>query len=450
MNECAENKNSLHVKTKVSLLNLRDNTGSVYAGICLLSDEVLVINFLYSLVLLLFRVLFRRRHAGHGVRNVFLYIKIYDMKKIVLFVSLIIVSVNLIYAQKLKVKLGGRLLLDGVVYADAPDTLDNKAGIVDLRLAGKAMLGDDWLCKIDVGFSGNKVAVKDAFLQYLKKGHCVRAGYMLGFFGIEQSKSSNDLVFNTGAGVEEVFQPGRRVGLSYISIRNKSYLSFGMFLGDGLTTDEHTESGYNGVMRCVWRPVDSGNRMLHVGISGLYKVPDMDKNTGLRKVTLGGTGVSRLKSAKFQYLSLDHVRNQMEAGVECYSVENNWMFQGEYTALFINRHGMKQYKAQGGYFQVGWLAKGKNFAYDRTDALPLMPCDDNSLLLAVRYNILNLNASEIGLYGGMQQDVTVGLNYYLNGYISTRLNYSYVMLDQYALLGKARFHAIQARLQFRF
>ena len=40
-----------------------------------------------------------------------------------------------------------------------------KAEITDVRLTGKITLPDEWYTKIDVGFAGNKVSLKDAFVQ---------------------------------------------------------------------------------------------------------------------------------------------------------------------------------------------------------------------------------------------------------------------------------------------
>lgn len=69
--------------------------------------------------------------------------------------------------------------------------------------------------KIDVGFASNKVSLKDAFVQKKWGNNNFRIGYMLGMCCIEQSASTNDYVFMTGANAAETFYLGRRVGVSY-------------------------------------------------------------------------------------------------------------------------------------------------------------------------------------------------------------------------------------------
>ena len=77
-------------------------------------------------------------------------------------------------------------------------------------VTGKADFGDGWYTKLDVGFASNKVRLKDAFLQKTKNGHMLRIGYMIGMFSLDQSVSTNDYLFMTGANVAEIFYPGRR------------------------------------------------------------------------------------------------------------------------------------------------------------------------------------------------------------------------------------------------
>lgn len=373
------------------------------------------------------------------------------MRKFILTMFLTSGFFSFTYAQKINAKLSGRLLLDGIYHIHVPDTLNHRINIVDLRLGGKVFVSDDLFCKIDVGFAGNKVSIKDAFLQYDRNGHCFRGGYMFGFFGIDQSSSTNDFIFNTGANVDEVFYPGRRVGLSYTRHHNKYYLSAGVFLGDALTSDDNAvRNGHNASLRWVWRPVNSTDNLFHIGMSEFFKVPDRNKETRLRHLTLSGSGVTYLKSPKLQYVAFDDVRSCIESGIECYCMKEKWMAQGEWMAMLVNQNQVRQYRAHGGYIQLGYLIRGNNYAYDYTDALPLMPTDSKSLLVAVRYDMTNLNSSHANLYGGRQQDFSIGLNCYFNKYLSTRLNYSYVRLDEFSPIGEVSFHAFQARLQFRF
>ena len=101
------------------------------------------------------------------------------------------------------VKLGGRLFIDGGLFTKNSYSAHAKAEITDVRLTGKITLPDEWYTKIDVGFAGNKVSLKDAFVQNKWGNNNFRIGYMFGMCCIEQSASTNDYVFMTGANAAE-------------------------------------------------------------------------------------------------------------------------------------------------------------------------------------------------------------------------------------------------------
>lgn len=374
------------------------------------------------------------------------------MRKIItLFALIVCLSIHAAEPDKLDWKLGGRLLLDGLFYADSPDTLSNQVNIVDIRLCGKVTFGDSWYVKLDMGFTDNKVSPKDAFLQYTKKNNRFRVGYMFGFFSLDQSSSTNDLVFNTLSNVADAFYPGRRIGISYTRSPKKIYLSVGAFVGDNINLKTTVRQGYNFSGRIAWRPVCDDENLLHLGTGIYYRVPDSDKETGMKTITLKAAGVTYLPSPKYQMLVIDNARNQIQTNIECYLFKQKWMFQSEYMMTRISRTGQTRlYTAQGGYAQSAYLIRGNHFGYDATDAIPVMPTDPHSLMIILRYSIDSLNDREANLYGGGQQDFSAGINYYYNQYLSTRLNYSYVCLDRHSPIEKNNISLIQARIQVRF
>ena len=76
--------------------------------------------------------------------------------------------------------------------------------------------------------------------------------------------------------------------------------------------------------------------------------------------------------------------------------------------------------------------------------------EPHSILLACRYNYTNLNVFSSHITGGSQHDLSIGINYYFNTYISSRLNYAHLWMDKYSLLGKCGINMMQVRLQVRF
>lgn len=348
-------------------------------------------------------------------------------------------------------KLTGRLFLDGGLYTHKPAQLHSGVGIPDIRLGAKLHILSKWYVKLDIGFAKNKVSLKDAYVEYNKNNHYFRGGYMIGFFSLEESNSTNEYIFNTATNVAETFYSDRRIGISYTRSLPLYYFSAGAFCGDGLNFSEKTAQGYNFTGRGVWRPVNTPDKLFHIGTGILFKVPDKNTETGKRPLTIGSKGVTYLASPKTVGITIDNAIHQIQGNIEILFFDNRWIFQTEYLLMRIKEKTFSSvYKAQGGYIQGGLLLKGEHFDYDKLDALPLIPTDPHSVLLVCRYNYTDLNDKSVHLLGGQQHDISIGVNYYFNKYICSKLNYSELWLDKYSNIGKSRVGIIQARLQIRF
>ena len=351
--------------------------------------------------------------------------------------------------DKLQWKLGGRFHLDGVGFISAPDTLSHQMDIVDVRLCGKITFGD-WYVNLDVAYSNNKVSLKDAFVQYSKHNNYFRAGHQYVFTGIDQPNSSNDMLFNAISNIASILDNGRRLGVTYTRSVPHYYLTTGFFVGDNIHTEGGIKQGYSTLLRALWRPINEDSRLFHVGVSGFYKKPNQTKNTDIKNITFEDRGGIRAKVPKLHFLSISNVKNQIHCVAEFYGNYGKWMTTGEYHWTRVNRVDAPSYKVHGGYIQGGYLIKGNHYGYDQVDAFPMLPTDKGSLLLLVRYNQSTMNDDNAGLYAGNQKDFTFGLDYFLNKNISTRLNYTFVKLDEHSTIGKEDLHVVQCRLQFRF
>lgn len=347
----------------------------------------------------------------------------------------------------ISVKLGGRLFVDGGFFTETACPAYARMGITEVRLTGKMNLPGDWYTKIDVGFAGNKVSLKDAFAQKTWGSNMFRAGYMLGMCSIEQSSSTNDLVFMTAANAAETFYLGRRVGITYTHSRDNYYLSAGGFCGDGLASSDKIVPGYNMTVRGVFRPLNKEGERLHVGLGGLYRKPDREKTLTYGSACFQSNGVTYLSVPSVLEVGVDRVKHTFQWNVEVVYLSRRYFLQGEYLSMNVQRAEAACYQPWGAYLQGGFLIKGSFFNYDEWDALPLTPKEDKSLLLSGRINITTLNDGLVR--GGLQKDVTVGLNYYMNKYVILKLNGSVVRTEEKEGLKKT-FGVLQTRLQVRF
>ncbi|MDE5677271.1 porin [Phocaeicola sp.] len=344
------------------------------------------------------------------------------------------------------IKLGGRLFVDGGLFTETDRSAYVKTGITEVRLTGKINLPDDWYTKIDVGFAGNKASLKDAFAQKIWGNNMFRAGYMLGMCSIEQSSSTNDFVFMTAANVAETFYLGRRVGITYTYAKDKYYISAGGFCGDGLG-DDKVMPGYNMTLRGVFCPLNKEGERLHVGFGGLFRRPDKEKTQAYRSARFKSNGVTYLSVPSALDVEVDQVKHTFQWNVEAVYLSRRYFLQAEYLSMNVQREKVDRYQPWGAYMQGGFLIKGNFFSYDVWDALPLTPKEDRSLLLSGCVNVTSLNDGLVR--GGLQQDVTVGLNYYMNKYVILKLNGSVVWTKEKEEM-KRTFGVLQTRLQVRF
>ena len=373
------------------------------------------------------------------------------MKKRHLLPLLLFLSCPNVFAQNdaLKWRLSGRFQFDGVGFVSAPDTLSHQLDIVDVRLGGKVTMGD-WYMNIDVAYSNNKVSIKDAFVQYSKFNNYFRAGHQYVFTGIDQPNSSNDMLFNAPSNIGSMMDNGRRLGFTYTRTVPHYYIHAGFFMGDDIHVSSIVRQGHTAVMRTLWRPVNKEYSFFHVGVSASYQVPNELKENNAKDIVFSDRGGVRTKSPNLHNLILNNVKKQVQCVGEFYGYKDKWMALGEYYWTRVNRIGAKAYRAHGGYIQGGYLLKGEHYGYDQVDAFPMMPTDNGSLLLVARYNQSFMNDKDAGVYVGDQKDFSVGLDYFYNKHISTRINYTYVKLDEHSTIGKENLHIIQCRLQFRF
>ena len=347
-----------------------------------------------------------------------------------------------------KYSFGGRLFLDGGIFISSPAYFNSGDNIPDLRITGKVNFGNGWYTKVDVGFASDKVKLKDAFLQKTSKEHMLRIGYMIGMFSLDQSSSTNDYLFMTGANVAETFYPGRRIGASYTWSKSKYYVSGGVFCGDGLNFHNHVEQGINATLRMVYRPLDKFHNLFHIGIGGFYKCPDKNAETGDQSISFIGAGCT--------YLSVPYVFDSTINNTQCqyqWNIESIWYYhklflQGELISMIVKRYDIPDFHAYGGYIEGGYFILGNRLGYDRRDAVPLCTEENGSLAIFARINHTNLNNSYLKY--GMLTDISLGVNYYLNSHLIFRLNYSHVKTDRHTAIGKSNYNVLQSRIQIKF
>lgn len=78
-------------------------------------------------------------------------------------------------SDQLQYKITGRMLMDGGIYMKNSNHFGNGMEFNDLRIGVKATC-QNWNMKLEMGYAGNKAAIKDAFASYSYKKHTIQVG----------------------------------------------------------------------------------------------------------------------------------------------------------------------------------------------------------------------------------------------------------------------------------
>lgn len=131
----------------------------------------------------------------------------------------------------------------------------------------------------------------------------------------------------------------------------------------------------------------------------------------------------------------------------CYgraAIESQYYFQK------VNRRmGLPSYRACGAYATLRGLIIGSDYTYNMEVAGIGTPAK-GALEGVFSYNYTTLSDNRNGIYGGRVNDLSVGLNYYINRFMIAKLRYSYTHTWDREGVEPMNLNAIQARLQLIF
>ena len=120
-------------------------------------------------------------------------------------------------SDKLQYKVTGRMLMDGGVYLRNDNHFGNGMEFNDLRVGMKATY-QRWDMKVEIGYVGSKVSIKDAFATYTSGKHIIQVGQFYEPFTMDMLCSTFDLRFHQSPGSVLAMTNSRRLGVPYPSV----------------------------------------------------------------------------------------------------------------------------------------------------------------------------------------------------------------------------------------
>jgi phosphate-selective porin OprO/OprP len=326
-----------------------------------------------------------------------------------------------------------------------------------LSLAGLVFGNIDY--KIEYDFATGEAEAKDVFVGMRKVPgvQYIRVGHYKEPFSLEELTSDSFTTFME-RGLPNAFSPSRNTGIGVMPLFFEQHMTFaaGAFAevdntGFGFSNDQ----GYNITARVTGLPLyeDNGAQLLHLGFAYSHKFRHDDD------ITFSQRPESHLFPVALVNTNLNMPDPIVTDGVDLINPEIAWVWgplslQGEYMHAFVSQVDNPNPSFGGLYAFVSYfVTEGDSRAYRLTDGAfdRIIPKRNFSLdghswgawEVAARFSRLDLNSENVD--GGALDDVTAGVNWYLNPVTRITINYVWAHLES---VGDS--NIIQGRFQLSF
>ncbi len=360
--------------------------------------------------------------------------------------------------------LSGVFQVDGVTFdqdqgsRDAYGRVEGGADFRRARLGAKGSVSDrmDYFMQMDFGFFG-RPTFTDLWVDFKDAGPLgtVRVGQWKQPFGLETVSSFRYTTFMERSSLFQAFVPFRHIGIGFYDHADDlnstwalSYFRTGQDqFGGSLSTD-----GGNG-MAGRWTHLlgyggCDGNEYLHVGLGYFLNAPPNDRARfrSIPEMYVGEFAVPAGGAIGTSGQPIPSVANGtpffvdtgvltdtsliQTVGTETLWVHGPWSFQTETMGAFVDTASVGNGLLWGSYAQLGWFLTGEHRPYDRKGGVidRVMPFHSVSRAggwgaweIASRWSYLDLN--DDGIQGGDLQNLTTGLNWYVNPYCKCVFNH---------------------------
>ncbi|MFO1063856.1 MAG: porin [Pirellulales bacterium] len=360
------------------------------------------------------------------------------------------------------VQINGVFQADAVLFHQTDESIDqygrieNGADFRRTRLSAKGSVTEtmNYFVQMDFGFFGRPtftdVWVEQTKIPYLGT---VRVGQWKQPFSLETVSSFRYTTFMERSLLFQTFDPFRHIGIGFYNNTDDlmttwaaSYFRTGQDqFGGSLSTD-----GGNGLAgrltHLMWYCGDKGQDYLHIGAGYYYNAPPRDtaRFRTIPEIFVGEFGTTGSPGSSGIGLpntfngtpffadtgNITDVNSINTFGLESLWVRGPLSWQTEAMAVNLSRDAQPGLLFGGAYSQVGYFLTGEHRPYDRkAGAIDRVTPFRNfgkdggmgAWEVAARWSYLDV--TDRNVVGGMLQDLTGGVNWYLNPYCKTVFNY---------------------------
>ncbi len=358
-----------------------------------------------------------------------------------------------------KMKIRGRLYFDyGSVTAkdgagvNIPADKINGTEVRTARLGVEGLLFKNVKYKFEADFEGNKVTVKDAYMQYKFKPVSVTVGQFKHMNSLEEQTSSRYITFMERASFTDAFKLSRRVGIALGSHGKNWTVKAGYFFeGFGSTNATANDSNLFAA-RATFSPHVADGVKVHVGASFFSRNENgMTYNHGYKQRPHNHQSEKYVRSQKFD------IDRETFFGLELASVMGPFSAQAEWAWMKNSLASTETATAKdpsynGGYISLSYFVTGESRSYSGKKgsfgrvkvANPVNEGGSGAFQIAARYDVVDLVHET---FGEKQNTLLLGVNWHLNNHSRIMANYSHSNVKDSVGVTNNKIDAIGARFQ---
>lgn len=280
----------------------------------------------------------------------------------------------------------------------------------------------------------------------------IEAGYFAQYFTLDESTSSNNILFMeraTPVTVGSAVNTGDpRFGAGFRTWAPNWWFGAYMTANQPGVVHAQVNRGLGSFQRFTYNPIQDGLTSVHigVGVNEVFEVPTAAA-AGFGSITLSDRPEMRIDTTQFLSTGGLGTAASPVTGMQIFNVETaaalgSFFYQGEGFHYAVNRQGKTKAEFDGAYGEVSYTFGGRH-TYTANcgcygGVVPVDPFSPirggmGAIELAARFSYVNLvdqydanatAASQPNLVnGGQQTNLTLGVNWYWNSNMLWKLNY---------------------------
>jgi phosphate-selective porin OprO/OprP len=323
------------------------------------------------------------------------------------------------------------------MYNEDKTSLSDGTRIRRGRLSWSAQLYKDWKVRTEYDFTSRDLDIQGFQDMYLRYSGIRRTSLSLGNLkepiGLEWQTSSKNITFMERSLPIVALLPSYHMGVAANTHGKNWSFSSGLF-GESLSKGISGDNGWGSTGRFTLSPIHSKDITVHLGVSGGYR----ERGKASSNLRFDSRPESNVADVRFvDTHSIRRVTDYKLLGTEAAVITGPLSLQAEYLRAFANRNkGRNDVEFDGWYVMGSWFLTGESRNYDRKSGSfgrinPKRRFDFDGGLgaweLATRYSAIDLNQANVR--GGHEQNVTVGLNWYVDTNVKLMGNYVFVSTD---------------------